>query len=42
MDKIDTLSMTQTAEKPYPYIAHIREFPPGNSAQVSLFKVSSR
>ena len=31
MAKIDTLSMTKTAEKPYPlvtYIAHMREYPP--------------
>jgi len=35
MAKIDTLFITETAEKPYPlgpqiptYIAHIREYPP--------------
>jgi len=34
MTKIDTLFMTKTAEKPYPfgathtYITHIREYPP--------------
>ena len=39
---IDTLFMTKTAEKPYPfgaahtYIAHIREYPPPPGCQASL------
>jgi len=45
MTKIDTLFMTKTAEKPYPfgathtYITHIREYPPPRDSASRLSKV---
>jgi len=35
MTKIDTLFMTKTAEKPYPFGAHIREYPPGEGGDTT-------